>query len=189
MASFNIHIAIGIRYIEKNNIKNKEELLKGVVAPDLTDDKRESHYASNVSKDNLIEYLESKVMLNEFLNRNEIDSDYNKGIFLHLITDFLFFNNFFDKNYISNISYQGFINDLYYSYDISNKFLKEKYNINNNTFNEYIKNSIKKRNYVKGTYNDVLPQDKLFSFIEYVSDINLEDYKNKILKAGKNVLP
>ena len=36
MASFSIHLAIGKRFIEKNNlIKEKKEFYKGIIAPDI----------------------------------------------------------------------------------------------------------------------------------------------------------
>lgn len=45
MASLNVHLAIGKLYLEKNkNISNEEEYYKGIIAPDLVEDKNKSHY-------------------------------------------------------------------------------------------------------------------------------------------------
>lgn len=194
MASFNIHLAIGKRYIEKSqSIKDKDDFYKGIIDPDLVVDKKISHYTGIQNKSNLYEYLENKVQLNEYLKDNDINSDYQKGIFLHLITDYLFFNNFFDNDYLETISYEEFCKDLYYSYEITNQYLEEKYKINYENFETEINNNIKKDKKEKNAggekRKDILPVYKLDKFIEYVSNISLEEYKNRILQNNINVLP
>ena len=94
MASFNIHLAIAIKYLEKNKIKDIVSFFKGNIDPDLVRDKEESHYSIRADKDNLVKYLSTKIGLINFIKSNNIDKDYNKGIFLHLITDYVFFNYF-----------------------------------------------------------------------------------------------
>ena len=194
MASFNIHLAVGKRYIEKTKIiKDEKEFYKGIIEPDLVNDKKISHYTGIQDKNDLFSYLSQKVQLNEYLKNESINSDYQKGVFLHLITDYLFFNNFFDYNYLSKISYSEFCKDLYYSYDITNDYLEEKYKIDYTEFLNQIKNNIEKDKKEKNTFNEIriniLPLDNLDNFIEYVSNINLEEYKNKIIKNDKNILP
>lgn len=96
MASFDIHLAIGKSYILKNrNIINEEEFYKGIIAPDLVINKEKSHYSGKQNKEDLLDYLANKVQLFLYLKNNNINTDYDKGIFLHLITDYLFFNDFF----------------------------------------------------------------------------------------------
>lgn len=194
MPSFNIHLAIGKRYIEKNKtIKDIKEFYQGIIAPDLVPDKKISHYGEKTNKNKLVEHLSRKVLLNKFLLEENIDNDYNKGIFLHLITDYLFFNNFLNKDYLDNTSYEKFRKDLYYSYNIINDYLEDKYNISYYNYvskevGEKIKNNIEKD-------KNSSSQKKLFSpkeiddFIELTSSINLENYKNKILNNNKNILP
>lgn len=194
MASFNIHLAIGKRYIEKSkSIKNMNDFYKGIIDPDLVNDKKISHYTSVQDKTNLLKYLAGKVQLNEYLKINNIDNDYNKGVFLHLITDYLFFNNFFNDTYLNNISYKEFCEDLYYSYDITNDYIENKYKIDYTIFLELINNNInknkKEKNISTEIRKNILPYSILDEFIEYVSNISLEEYKNKIINANKNVLP
>ena len=191
MASFNIHLSIAKRYIEKNNIDNKDDFYKGCLAPDLSEDDDKSHYSRHKDKKNILEYLKNKVDLNEYLKDNEINTDYDRGVFLHLITDHIFYNEFFDKNYLLNTTYKNYCKDLYYSYGITNKYLEEKYNIDIilYLYQKEITTNIqkdcdeKKINMDDG--NNILPIDKLNDFIERVSDINLEDYKTKITKERR----
>lgn len=194
MASFSIHLAIGKRYIEKSkNIKEEKEFYRGIIDPDLVNDKKISHYTGTQNKTDLLEYLSKKVQIIEYLKNNNIDSDYQKGIFLHLITDYLFFNNFFEISYLKNISYDDFIKDLYYSYAVTNEYLETKYRIEYTDFLEQINKNIEKGKKEKNTSDEIrtniLKFNKLDDFIEYVSNIDLEDYKNKIIENKCNVLP
>ena len=76
----------------------------------------------------LKEFLFQKVRLNEFAKNEKLDSDYQYGVFLHLATDFMFFNDLLDSNYIENSTHDDFTQDLYYSYNLTNSYLEEKYN-------------------------------------------------------------
>ncbi len=189
MPSFNIHLAVAKKYLDKHNdIKNTLDFYKGVVAPDLTDNKDKSHYtAPRKNNEPLKGYLMKKVILNRYLQENDILTDYDKGIFLHLITDKIFFTSFFDNESIENISYKDFCSNLYYSYNISNKYLENKYEISmydvldEDKINNNIKTNIKNKNVTDDEVINILPLNKLYDFIEKVSDINLEDYKIKVL--------
>ena len=128
MAGFNIHLAIGKSYIDNYPINNINSFYNGIVAPDLALNKVISHYTSCTDKSNLEYYLSKRVELYDYLINNTINSDYDKGIFIHLLTDYLFYNYLFDKEYIRNIDINIFNNDLYHSYDNTDKYLEIKYN-------------------------------------------------------------
>ncbi len=194
MASFHIHLAVAKRYLEKNNLEiNIKEYYRGVIEPDLTNNKRKTHYSGDYNHEDLLKYLSYKVQLDKYLASEYDNSDYQLGVFVHLVTDYLFFNDFFDNNYLANITYQDFCKDLYYSYAISNKYLTEKYNLDFMDYTDAINNNILKDIKEKKTNNEIskniLPNDKLDKFIEKVSNINLEQYKNKIIENHGNILP
>ena len=63
MASLTIHMAVGKRFIEKQNIKNIADFYKGNIAPDLANDKFASHYTGVKEKNDLILFLCKKVQL------------------------------------------------------------------------------------------------------------------------------
>jgi len=114
--------------------------------------------------------------------------------FLHLITDYLFFNDFIEKDYILNINYDEFCKDLYYSYDLVDDYLLEKYNINYSSSIEQITLSIDKNRKEKKINRDqtgknILDFLMLDRFIEKVSNVDLEKYKSMILKADTNIFP
>lgn len=184
MPGFQIHIAIGKRYLDKHrNIQKSEDFFYGVIAPDFVEDKTKSHYTIKTPKDNLKEYLKNKVNLEKFLQENKIKTDYDKGVLLHLLTDKLFFTEFFSDEYINNVDYSTFCKDLYTSYDETNSYIEEKYNIQfNDVIQEKMQKNIqdskkeKKMNEEKG--RNILPIDELEKFIEYVSNIDLDAYIN-----------
>ena len=103
MAHVAIHEIIADRYIQKhpNEIKDVKEFVKGAVAPDLDEEmtnkrkfKDSSHYGrwsnGNVET-NIDKFLEDENV--------DINQDYWKGYFLHLYTDYQFYNNHFNEEF------------------------------------------------------------------------------------------
>ncbi len=193
MAGFSIHLAVAKRYCEKNSILNISDFFKGTVDPDLVENKDTTHYTGVRDTGYLVDYLKNKINLYKYLKENTINSDYDKGFFLHLIVDYIFFTDFFDKSYINNISYNDFIKDLYYSYDIVNNVLLYKYKIDKKLLNEKVIAKIdsdrKEKQQINKNCKNILEIKKLDAFIERVSNINLELYKDKITNVKENVLP
>lgn len=111
MAGYVIHLAVAEEYLRKHrDIKeNYKEFIEGVIYPDSVSDKSLTHYGSK----------SSKVILKDFLKENKLEDSYKRGYFLHLVTDYLFYNKYLDI----------FTKDIYNDYDILNKFLIEKYNV------------------------------------------------------------
>lgn len=181
MPSFQIHLAVAKRYIEKHEIQDKEAFYEGSVAPDFVRPKEKSHYTIETSRDDLVEHLKAKVDLDCFLQENEIKTDYDKGVLLHLITDKIFFTEFFDEEYLRNVDWHEFTENLYYSYTKTNEYLQEKYQIIiNKELSERIHQDIEKSNKEKKIFDEegkqIISIDKLDTFIERISDIKLEEY-------------
>lgn len=111
MAGYVIHLAIGEEYTRKHkdDIKDKEEFVRGIIEPDKTTDKMKSHYGQKDLIGSLEKFLES--------NEKEIDSDYIKGYFMHLFTDYIFYAKYFNLTH------------YYEEYDVTNKIIIEKYKV------------------------------------------------------------
>lgn len=156
MPGYVIHLAVANEYMKKNKneIKNKDEFLLGIMAPDFVDDKSKTHYGPQ----------SSQVSLRKYLQENEINSDFDKGYFLHLITDFIFYNKILDT--ISK--------EIYNDYDILNKYLSEKYEVE-------ILDKIKKYVHFKDGVLKILSKEKAEKVIEVSSNVNLNEIKNEIL--------
>ncbi len=155
MAGYVIHLAVAQEYLRKHsNIKeNYEEFIEGVIYPDSVSDKSLTHYGSK----------SSKVILKDFLKENKLDDSYKRGYFLHLVTDYLFYNRYLDI----------FTKDIYNDYDILNKFLIEKYNVK---IPRKVENSI--------FYNEgktkILTKELAEKVIDEISDLDLDGIEREI---------
>ena len=193
MPSFNIHLAIALKYCEKNNIKNKESFFRGSIDPDLVTDKSVTHYTGKRDERFLRQYLCEKVRLNEYLKENAVETDYDKGTFLHLATDFIFYQEFLSDEYLASVNYYEMTRDLYYSYRLSNPYLEEKYNIHalnlDDVMNQNIKQTLTRMNVDNTKGFNLLTEEKMEKFIDKISNIDINSYIEKIKIENKNVFP
>lgn len=164
MAGYVIHLAVGEEYIRKhpNEINNYEDFIEGVIYPDSVTDKSLTHYGPTSSQVNLKRFFADK----------DINTDFNKGYCIHLITDYLFYNKFltvFSSNYIYN------------DYDILNKELESKFKV---------KIPLKVRNKVFYSTGEtkILNLKDTIKFIEETSSNNINDIKKAVLNENKNWL-
>ncbi len=179
MASFVIHLAAANEYLKKHDIKNKEDFLMGVISVDIAEDKFKSHYTKTKDTSNLKRYLEGKVQLKEFLDNNTLDSDYNKGVYFHLITDYEFYNGFFDEEKIDKLDYPEFKKQLYHDYGVINLGVKAKYNV-------VFPDIISKYDGTNGeTECYLIDQERLDTFIKTLGTIDLESYPIPKRKENK----
>lgn len=109
MPGYVIHLAIAEKYLEKNKKENYDEFIDGVIYPDETDNKYKTHYWNEMRS----------VNLSNFFKENKLDTSFNRGYFLHLLTDYLFYNKYIE--YWST--------DIYTDYDLLNPYLLKKYHV------------------------------------------------------------
>lgn len=157
MAGYVIHLAIAEEYLKKHkDVKEDyDEFIKGVIYPDSVTDKSLTHYGIK----------SSKVILKDFLQDNEINNSYMRGYFLHLITDYLFYNKYLEK----------FTKDIYNDYDILNKKLIEKYNV---VLPENIQNNV----FYEDGETKILTMELAIKIIDEISDLNLNAVEKEIRK-------
>lgn len=156
MPGYVIHLSIAKEYMKKHKgkIKNSEQFLRGTITPDMLQ-KPASHYGDDTAKPRLDWYID----------RNDMISEFNKGYFLHLITDYLFYNK-----YLNNFEWEP---DIYDDYDRLNKRLIEDFKVN-------IPDEISSVVQFKDEALKVLDYNSIKHFIEVVSNIDLDKYiKNK----------
>ena len=148
MPSFIIHLAIAKKYLNNHPQENAEEFYQGVIAPDLKD-KSTSHFGPYSSKPDL----------NRYCKEVGLETSYNRGYFLHLLTDDLFYNKYL----------KGFSSEIYEDYNIINKKLIEKYGI------EIPKEIIGKVKFHEGN-TKILNYESICRFIDAVGEMELDDY-------------
>lgn len=185
MAGPTIHLAIAKKYLKNHKELNYKRVIAGTLYPDAIENNDKSHYTDiNRGSDNL-SHVRGKVNLYAFLNEHENLDDFELGWFLHLVTDYLFFEECFTEEYLLTNSYKDFCKDLYFAYDHLNLYLSEKYHITKNDYKDY------PSEYYPGfPYEDcILPKEMIDTFIEKVSNIDLNKYIKKIKKHQSNIKP
>ena len=172
MPSFGVHLAIANKYLEKNN-DNKEEFIKGTISIDLAEDKEKSHFAdTTLPKTDLKKFISGRVILKDYIKENSINNSYERGGFLHILTDYYFYTSFFDDIDLNFTSYEVFKTTLYNDYALVNEHLKERYSI------EFIE-EIKNFDLTKEGSPILLKIDILDEFIDRMSNLNLDDLYNE----------
>ena len=163
MPGYVIHLAVAEKNAKLSNVVNKEEFMRGVIAPDLLKSVGiDAHYGNS-----------SNPNLKMFLQKHDLKKDYNKGYFLHLVTDYLFYNKLLGK----------WAPQIYDDYNVLNPILINKYNIQ---LPNELQNCVK----FEDKALTILKFDDIISFIEtvgkmpinqmckkYVGEINYECQK------------
>ena len=159
MAGYIIHIAIAQEYLRKNKKEYDEDFIKGAILPDMTDNKSKTHYGKSPAYTNL----------KEFLLSNDLSDSLSKGKFLHLITDYLFYNY-----YLDTFSKK----DIYDDYDKSNKHLIEKYNVR-------VLDEVRDSVFFKYGEMKILNFPLIYKIIDEISSLKLEQVKKEVLENNK----
>lgn len=178
MPGFTIHIATAKEYMRKHKleIKNEEEFIKGVIAPDMNEnlddpaeDKSKTHYGKWGKH-------QVTTLIDDFLKDSKInlEDDFWKGYFLHLLTDHYFYNKYFKEEHEQIVK-----NDdrFYYDYDCLNKSIIDIYKID-------IMDNIKKFMNMYDEEPKYLKKLKIIDFIEEISSMNIEDKVELIKREG-----
>lgn len=158
MPGYVIHLSVAEEYLKKHDKKeNYSEFIEGVIFPDSVTDKSLTHYGPSSSQVNLY----------NFLKEHELNDSFTRGHFLHLLTDYLFYNkyiNFFSK-------------DIYNDYDILNKKLIKKYDVK-------LPDKVKKYVFFKENMElKILSYSLIETFIKDVSDMNID---NLVIEINQN---
>ena len=155
MPGYVIHLAVAEEYLKKNKKNEKyNEFIDGIIFPDSDKDKSLTHYGEKSSKSNLYKFLEN----------NKIDNSFNRGYFLHLLTDYLFYNRYIDT----------FSKDIYNDYDILNNYLIEKYDVK-------LPEKIKEFVFFKEGKLHILSLEIIEKLIEDISNLDLDEIAKEVI--------
>ena len=179
MPGFTIHIAVAKEYVKKHpkEIKNMDEFIEGAIAPDyicLVDkhiNKNITHYGNWGDWTS----YDQKIYLDRFLRdvNVNLNTDYWKGYFIHLLTDCYFDKIFKEEAEQAKENKETFYND----YDCLNTEIIKRYHIEiMEKIKQYMNQIEQKPKYLK--------LEKIVQFIEKISDINLKEQAELIRQKG-----
>lgn len=157
MPGYVFHLAIANQFLKRHPDYDKEEFIKGTIAPDLLQKKLGkglTHYA-DCSKDANVE---------KYLEKNKLDKGYVSGYALHLIADYIFYHKYLKE----------WSPKVYDDYDILNAEMIEKYQV---VVPEEVKDCVSSK---EGELTFISRQ-WVDTYIEEVSKIEIVDYESKTL--------
>ena len=156
MPGFVVHIAIAQEYLRKHKKVFSENFILGSIEPDFTTDKSKTHYGKSPAYVSLKKYLEN----------NKVNTDFDRGYFLHLVTDYLFYNY-----YVKEIKKP----QIYDDYDFTNKALIEKYNV-------FLPEKAKSKVFFKEGIPQILTLPLACKVIDEISEYELEKIEKEVLR-------
>ena len=184
------HFAIAKIYLEKNKdtgiVKNSQDFFDGNILPDIVKESGggNSHYGDRSEQVDLVKHNREKIDLKKFLEQNLMDNDLNLGKFLHLYTDWEFYNNFLSIEYMKTITMEQFSKDFRYTTFLYEEYLGKKYglSIEMTSFDKTLREVMKKFemcDFEKRGYNGfsnaktLYTAEQLDDFIERIASVDL----------------
>lgn len=137
MACLTIHYVIAQTYAQKHNIQNLADFITYNFIPDF-EDKEAKHFTSPFDKKSYLDFRTNKVNLFAFTQNFTLDNDQNKGHFLHILVDHLFYHDYcyelykryddFTDTYVYlSREYNKLNKPMFDTFDIDLKLVPEKY--------------------------------------------------------------
>lgn len=164
MPSLIMYLAIAKKYIEKHPEESEEEFMKGMLAPDikrnLKAEKARLHYGEQTSH---------RPDLNRFYQERGLDSSYDRGYFLNLLSDYLFYNRFLQEYSIS----------IFHDFRKMNQRIKEKYRID-------LPQELETRVVFEDGELNSIDEESVYKFVDFAGQLDLEAYKEKKGNIGEN---
>lgn len=160
MAGYVIHLSVAEEYLKKHPDDNEDynEFIEGVIFPDSVKIKSETHYGIESSKSNLY----------DFLQEHKLNTSFERGYFLHLLTDYLFYNKYLDC--IST--------DIYNDYDILNDTLIKEYDI---VLPEKVRNKV----FSKEGNLKILSIELVENLIKEISELDIDAVAEETIRNPK----
>ncbi len=194
MANLTVHIAVAQEWAKRHKVQDLDDFIWGAVAPDvLSWEKNNSyvtHYGDKVDESTpLKDNLGNKTHLEKYLACNTIITDYDKGYFLHLVTDLLYYNDFINFDVLQNYydTHDRKIKGCFYhDYDCTLEFVTKTFKVNYK--NKHSEVSALEEKYGKCAIKDapwLYSEQQLADFIVRVAEIDLDSLAQKIM-ANEN---
>lgn len=185
MACATIHLAIAKKYLENHKELNYEKVIAGTLYPDAIEDNDKSHYTDINRSSDIISHVRGKVNLYAFLKEHQSLNDFELGWFLHLVTDYLFFEECFKEEYLLKTNYEDFCKELYFAYRHLNLYVSKKYHITKSDYKDY-----PNAYYPGKPYEEcILSKEMIDDFIKRISSIDLDKYVTHTKEYQRNVKP
>jgi len=188
MASFLTHLAVAKEYLRKNPdaVKDVQAFYDGSVISDLASDKDLTHsFFHRTEESNMLVRLREKINLDKFASHDPIGNDLGLGIFLHLLTDKVYYEKMFTDEYLLSVDLKQFQKEHGQTMSTHESFIGEHFDVSfdmtSPQVNEQIVANIGDRQastalkpQERPMENTIFSQEELLRFIDEVSSMDLQ---------------
>lgn len=170
-----VHYAIAKEYLDKHREEDYEEFMRGSFYPDICDNRLESHFSTSSIEDGMKLYLKNKVNLTNFLSKYSLDNSFNRGYYLHLIADRIFYLKYSDIKILDEKESKEISRELIHDYNVITTSLLNKYDFKASDFlpEKYVR-IIEVKEY--GDLN-IIREEDINDLIDKLKNIDLDNYK------------
>ena len=176
MACLALHIAIAKQYLKNNPQESSQDFLMGAYLPDETEDSIKSHFGNDGPFATVKEMYNAKIDIQKCSNSLDITQSLNRAMFLHLVTDFVFYNFIYSEK-LEQIKTTQVKSLLYEDYNIITNYIIDKYQI---TIPKPISHLVTSK---EGELSDMFFDYKdIDNFIMFMSKLDLFECKKQIIK-------
>jgi hypothetical protein len=174
-----IHLAVAKEYLKKQSLTDKMRLFEGSLAPDDAENPATTHHSSLDFHNDALSFLNGKINIYETLSNFDLNTDYGRGYFLHLITDYEYYNLVKRQRDYSCMPYRELKDSLHHDYNVTTSHFKEKYDI---VLPDYLKR------FDSELEGDpvALSLEQYDDFVKRMGEINLEEYYRALLNEKPN---
>lgn len=174
MPGVTIHLAATNAYLALHQTKKRDDFIDGTLAPDEVEDSAITHHSLPGFRDSALSFLRGKISLKDCLADFDINTEYGRGYFLHLVIDHEFYQLLQkDTTALADMPYREFKDTLYHDYYATTAYLNEKYGI---IYPDYAE----KWNKAIDEPTQIISAEEISHFIERMATLDLEEYYRKI---------
>ena len=177
MASLVIHYAVAKAFASKNKINDYSKFIEGSFYPD-TVEKNASHYSGLC--DTPYNMLVNKVDLTKYVQEHTLSNDFEKGYFLHLIVDQIFYHDYCVQKLKSDKKFKDVLGHIGREYTKLNRRLIIKYKLDVSIIPQDLQQYFVKKITLPPKY---LREKDIYDIVEYASNIDLEKCYSDIKKG------
>ncbi len=184
MPGLSIHYAVATHSTKQNNITNLQDYINGSFYPDL-DQKLSRHYSDPNVNPETITGLQKKVNLQAYIKEHSLNSDFEKGYFMHLVTDYLFYHDLCIKMYHKDSSMLSLLGHWLAEYNGINTIVYNNYPYNI----EDIPQNISQYFVIDGKMPKYFTEKNITDFVNYCSSLDLNQVFTNLQKGVIPVYP
>ncbi len=182
MACLAMHLAIAKKYVQNNPSLDFEVYQKGAYLPDVSSDKFNAHYGIKIPVKTVKDMLDSKIDIKRCAQDLDLTIELNRAVFLHLVTDYLFYNFVYSEE-LETKTPEQITQMMYQDYDYVTDYVVKKFDI---TIPQEISHLVQsKSGNIKSMFFDPESTDK---FVKLASQFNLDLVKAQIISSPTEFL-